>query len=274
MASRRRRTSSTPDARPRSLSSSGSKSGRKSSSSGAAGNLPPPPDKDEVPNASLLNSVWTFWFDDPSAVKARRSLRQADSYEDQLKELGSVRSVEMFWRYLSHLLPPANMGIGSNYHFFRHGIRPMWEDRANVDGGKWVITIDSPLLTERVNDLWLATLAGLIGEQIDLTNQVTGAVISRRRERYALALWTADKSSDKLNLGVGKRWLQLLPKFDYKIAFKHHTDAKRVGKSYSTTAHLEKADLTKAINDPTIPGVAGLAAAASPPAAAPAPQHP
>lgn len=44
------------------------------------------------------------------------------------------------------------MEQNSNLHFFKRGIQPLWEDPANKDGGKWVLTIKAD--TERLSKAW------------------------------------------------------------------------------------------------------------------------
>ena len=42
-------------------------------------------------------------------------------------------------------MPPSGLDKCANYHFFKEGIFPLWEDEANKQGGKWVLTIkDDP----------------------------------------------------------------------------------------------------------------------------------
>jgi translation initiation factor 4E len=33
----------------------------------------------------------------------------------------------------------ADIPIGSNYHLFKEGVKPAWEDSENEKGGKWVV---------------------------------------------------------------------------------------------------------------------------------------
>ncbi|CAJ0826023.1 6909_t:CDS:2 [Entrophospora sp. SA101] len=53
-----------------------------------------------------LYNAWTLWFDNPG------------------KKANTVTS---------------ELSTNSNYHLFKHGIKPMWEDPENERGGKWVI---------------------------------------------------------------------------------------------------------------------------------------
>ncbi len=39
--------------------------------------------------------------------------------------------VEEFWSIINNLLPPSQLVKNANYHFFKDGIQPLWEDKAN-----------------------------------------------------------------------------------------------------------------------------------------------
>ena len=62
-------------------------------------------------------------------------------YENQIKEIGFPRTVEAFWRYAQHAQPASEIEAGANYHFFKEGVKPTWEDAVNAQGGKWDLTV-------------------------------------------------------------------------------------------------------------------------------------
>ncbi len=55
------------------------------------------------------------------------------------------------------------------------GIKPMWEDDANANGGKWVINLKSD--KNQLNAFWENLVLGMIGETIDVGDEITGAVV-------------------------------------------------------------------------------------------------
>ena len=84
------------------------------------------------PEEHALQASWAFTY---------FKKNQNKSYEDNTTTLGTVRSAEDFWRLYVHLRRPAT-GTGSDertvvcdYHVFREGIKPMWEDEENRQGG-------------------------------------------------------------------------------------------------------------------------------------------
>ena len=77
-------------------------------------------DIDEHP----LTYPWTFTYFKKVANK---------SYEENTYTLGMTATVEDFWRLYVHLRRPVDeRPTVCDYHVFREGIRPMWEDEANV----------------------------------------------------------------------------------------------------------------------------------------------
>lgn len=58
--------------------------------------------------------------------------------------------IENFWGTYNNIVPPSGLDKCSNYHFFKEGIYPLWEDEANKQGGKWLLTIkDDPKMLDQ-----------------------------------------------------------------------------------------------------------------------------
>lgn len=43
---------------------------------------------------------------------------------------------------------------GSDYSIFKKGIRPMWEDKMNEKGGRWIIKLENRRSGD-LNEMWL-----------------------------------------------------------------------------------------------------------------------
>lgn len=131
-----------------------------------------------------------------------------DEYEAGLTVIGEFDTVESFCRYFNWLKPPSKLERNSNYHLFKSGIKPMWEDEANANGGKWVLTMkNNPQLLDR-SWSWLAM--ALVGEDLDDGDEICGAVVSLRSKVDRIQLWTRSKDDvEKIN-GIGKKMVKLL----------------------------------------------------------------
>ena len=134
----------------------------------------------------------------------------ADSgaYEAGLTTVGDFDTVESYCRYFNWLKPPSKLERNSNYHLFKSGIKPMWEDEANANGGKWVLTMkNNPALLDQC---WQWLTMALVGEELDESDEICGAVVSLRSKVDRIQLWTRSKDDvEKVN-GIGRKLVKLL----------------------------------------------------------------
>jgi len=133
---------------------------------------------------------------------------ESTEYEAGLTIIGEFATVEEFCRYFNWLKPPSLLEKNSNYHIFKSGIKPMWEDEANANGGKWVLTMkNNPTLLDRCWN-WLAM--ALVGEELEDGDEICGAVVSLRSKVDRIQVWTRSKDDvDRLN-AIGKKLVKLL----------------------------------------------------------------
>ena len=68
-----------------------------------------------------------------------------------------VKKHIIYCRVYNHITKATEITAGSNYHLFKEGIKPEWEDPVNDLGGKWVVTSPKNKHSE-LNDLWLTTV--------------------------------------------------------------------------------------------------------------------
>eukprot|EP00124_Ichthyophonus_hoferi_P003379 Ihof_evm5s289 gene=Ihof_evmTU5s289 len=98
--------------------------------------------------------------------------------------------VEDFWQCYKHLQRPDDLKGISDYHLFREGISPLWEDEANKYGGKWIVRLRKGLASR----LWEALILAVLGNQFEVGLEVCGAVISVRYNEDIISLW--NRSAD------------------------------------------------------------------------------
>mmetsp|Transcript_6977 Transcript_6977/g.14580 ORF Transcript_6977/g.14580 Transcript_6977/m.14580 type:complete len:254 (-) Transcript_6977:142-903(-) len=214
---------------------------------------PPPP----TPQKSMdLNDEWTLWYDHPKLAPA------GADWSENLKQLATFRTVPDFWKVFNNVLPPTMIPVSGNYSIFRKGIEPAWEHPANLDGGKFVLTLpkhrgnnnnnsqnnnkngkqqqqqqlqDVPKLDE----YWLYTILAVLGETMDATgDQVCGAVVSVRKSQDRIALWL--KTGDqKVCVRIGERWKKALDMEKTSLRYQTHKDAANAGRSFRIDVHFE-----------------------------------
>ncbi|XP_034480598.1 eukaryotic translation initiation factor 4E1 [Drosophila innubila] len=140
-----------------------------------------------------LNSEWTLWYLETDRSK---------SWEEMLHEVASFNTVENFWSLINHIKTPSEIKMGSDYCLFKKGIRPMWEDEANVKGGRWVITLNKSNKND-LDNFWLDTMLVLIGESCDYSHELCGAVVNIRVKNNKISIWTANGSNEAAALEIG-----------------------------------------------------------------------
>ncbi|KAI8987210.1 translation initiation factor eIF 4e-like domain-containing protein [Pilobolus umbonatus] len=139
-----------------------------------------------------LQNTWTLWFDNP------RHKSNMKSWAENLKEIISINTVEEFWSTLNNIAKVSHLDLNSNYHFFKKGIFPQWEDEANVKGGKISIMLPKNK-SDLINEYWLNILMAIIGEQLGNENEVCGVVVSVRKSNYRLSLWINTSEEEDVN---------------------------------------------------------------------------
>ena len=163
-----------------------------------------------------LAHAWVLYYDHRSAKPKAAS---TVSYESSLLPVSTVSSVEGFWAVWNHVLLPSALEPNSNYHLFRLGVRPVWEDARNEKGGQWVVKWPSKD-RERVDGIWLRAVLGVIGETLGaeddntadaakLAADVTGVVVSRRRNGDRIAVWNASRDEQRIRR-LGERIRRLV----------------------------------------------------------------
>ncbi len=134
-------------------------------------------------------------------------------YEANLTLIGEFSTVESFCRYFNWLKPPSKLDKNANYHLFKQGIKPMWEDPANANGGKWVLTMkNAPDLLDRC---WFDLCMALVGEQIESgggseDGEICGAVVSLRSKVDRIQVWVRSKDNVGRVNDIGKRIVEVL----------------------------------------------------------------
>jgi len=180
-----------------------------------------------------LQNRWTLWYDNPQGKATQ------NSWADQLKKVVSFDTVEDFWRIFNNIRPASKLGTGANYHLFKDGVEPKWEDTENRQGGKWIVTCKSGL-KELLDKWWMWTVLGCIGENFDDENEVMGCVVSIRKGQDRLALWTKTWSKEDIQRRIGiqlKRTLEL-PEHT-SIGYSVHSDSMKRNSSFNNRPRYE-----------------------------------
>ena len=212
------------------------------------------------PTHHPLQFPWTFTYFKKVANK---------SYEENTYTLGTTASVEDFWRLYVHLRRPVDeRPTVCDYHVFREGIRPMWEDDANVNGGKWIVRLKKGLAARYWEDvvcfrpaprlvpgclfspppaafllpsylpipLLCVQMLAILGGQFRVGDEICGCVLSVRYQEDILSIWNRSADSRKVCMQIRDtmRSVMGLPE-NAVMEYKKHTDSMRDNSSYRNT---------------------------------------
>ncbi|CAA6667306.1 unnamed protein product [Spirodela intermedia] len=195
----------------------------------------PPSEADaEVEDRERRRNKYVFWY-----TRRTPGVRSQTSYEDNIKKIVDFSTVEGFWVCYCHLARPSSLPSPTDLHLFKEGIRPLWEDSANCNGGKWIIRFKKAVSGRFWEDLAMA----LVGDQLDFGDNICGAVLSIRFNEDILSVWNRNASDHQylsLHLAVMalrdaiKRQLKL--PHSYLMEYKAHDASLRDNSSYRNTS--------------------------------------
>ncbi|KAF3149888.1 hypothetical protein TWF569_004808 [Orbilia oligospora] len=162
---------------------------------------------------SPLRHTWVVWYRAPGT--------KFQDYEKSTQKIAAFSTVEEFWMIYSHLRKPRSLPHVSDYHLFKQGIRPVWEDHENRKGGKWIIRLKKGVSTRYWEDLVLAIIGDQFGE---VGEDVCGAVLSIRNAEDVLSVWT--KSDTAITLKVRENIKRVINcPTETAILFKTHDES-------------------------------------------------
>ncbi len=152
----------------------------------------------------------------------------------------------------NNITPTSELALKSDYHLFKKGVRPEWEDPQNKHGGKWAFLFKEKKSIP-IDDLWLHVMLAAIGETLEDENdgEMMGVVVNVRKGFYRIGLWTRTVGKpfpgggDGNNAGgkgrsieqgkevlmkIGRRFKEVLALKENEIVeFSGHTDSAHAG---------------------------------------------
>lgn len=121
---------------------------------------------------------WNFWHDrqdrsgssnGPTSPQSAVSGNSTNNYEDRLVRLAEVNDIRSFWNLFNNfdttLLP-----LRDSVHLFKRGVKPIWEDPRNAQGGAWTFRVPKIAAPE----FWKEVCMMAIGEQLQAAVEEEG----------------------------------------------------------------------------------------------------
>jgi len=164
-----------------------------------------------------LQYKWTWWYDAPSTKRSN-----VHSWEPCFKKITDFDSVEDFWCLFNNLVKTSELGDKANYQLMKTGIQPDWESSPN--GGRWEIKL---MKFDVLDTLWLHLILGVIGEEVEHSEQIRGCVCNIRQKGTRFEVWTEDYRRAEEIKSIGRKIKELLQINDRTIAYSSFPDLKK-----------------------------------------------
>jgi translation initiation factor 4E len=200
----------------------------------------------------VLSASWTVWF------LYRGPGVKISNYLLATKQVGDFSTVEGFWHVYLHLRRVDKLPFTSEFQIFRQGVKPMWEDPINVQGGKWVVRFRRSLkgkkdeaavsgqtetgvapnsikynhIRQQTAVKWekllLAVVGGTLCEEVP-QDEVVGAVVSVRRDEDIISVWTRSGNIPEYSTKIKEAIKAVLDLDSDDLEYKVHADSIKEG---------------------------------------------
>jgi translation initiation factor 4E len=151
-----------------------------------------------------LYRTWHVWFRGPHRLGIHRPERLPhDRQRSEITDIGNFGSIGDFWEWFNNLPGPSALWADCDLCFFQQGVGPAWEDPANANGGRWVVSAE-----QLADQRWESLCLDLVGETLDPGGEVTGVILGCRRPKRGpgyvrAAVWMRERTHDAAVLAVG-----------------------------------------------------------------------
>ncbi len=151
------------------------------------------PQQAQQPHQQQFKYAWNFFHDKSSPnsdYESRLTLLQED-----------IVTIKTFWEVLNSF-PLGKLGLKDSVHFFKRGVKPVWEDPRNVKGGAWTFRIPKA----QSEDFWKELLMMAVGEQfaevVQPGDDICGLNFSVRFNSNLISIWTRRGDFEKTKDGI------------------------------------------------------------------------
>ena len=193
---------------------------------------------------TVLSRSFSFWF---SFFKQSLTKAQKDNvaYEDTIKNICTFNTVEEFWGYYQHMIRPEQLPVGCEFFLFQKGIKPMWEDSLNMNGGRFVLRIKK----DYGNKFWEDLLLSFIGECKEDSENICGLVVTVKEREIVISIWIKEITPDQREFI--KVWIRDALDLNESIDIEYRDHPKsNPGESHDNKTHGEKKNFQYEVKKP------------------------
>jgi hypothetical protein len=156
-----------------------------------------------------LNSSWTLWYHNPNDSNWDMS-----SYNKVME----VNSLETFWNMFT-ILKTSHFQNGM-FFLMKNNIKPMWEDKKNVDGGCWSFRVTKKDVPRTWQELVMSTVGEVLMKESKYSKIINGISISPKRSFSIIKIWNNNIKLNESSLLNEVEGLNL-----NEIMFKPHVES-------------------------------------------------
>lgn len=165
-----------------------------------------------------LDKQWTFSYCIPSRLQGTRDEISAlfDSFRHDLADFSSIEDFLVIYNSIDE--KPSNLPKKCRYYVFQKGIKPLWEDKENVDG--YCINVEFPNDPEkglrgprsnrkRAENAWYEIVLSTIGKvSPEFSKNINGIEFNNRGNSLRVGVWVnklmKEEERKKLNESIEK----------------------------------------------------------------------
>jgi len=138
-----------------------------------------------------LENTWSFWHD-----KFIGPGQSVEEYEASLHKLCTFSTIQEFWKNFNNLPPVEKLKAKSSFHMMKAGIRPIWEDPENANGGFWALRVRREDTALAWKELVLAAVGEQFGPVLSNDDDICGVTVSVRQYDNIVEVWNSNASSN------------------------------------------------------------------------------
>ena len=132
-----------------------------------------------------LARAYTLWYSGFAPIEDDDSGKKKYVTEP----IADVETVEEFWAVYQYVVKPSEASPKTSYHLFQKGVKPVWEDEFNSNGGRWLVWIPR----SSSDKLWEDVMLFLLGNQTQDGDQIAGVEIKLKSKNASISMWHKDR---------------------------------------------------------------------------------
>lgn len=139
---------------------------------------------------------YTLWI----TQTKENHIMDASEYENSLKKICDIENFTEFFQIYQYLQKPSLMPLNTELFFFKKNIKPVWENKFNRGGGKFIIRVK----TEFSDLAWEKILIDFLK---NLNANFCGIVFIKKRSDLVISIWTKELEFFKEKEEI-KNWIR------------------------------------------------------------------